>query len=232
MNYTYHDIEQYLSGEMNTAELQQFEAQLKTDEQLQKQVTAYKMLQTTISKHQQAEETLPELKAILQPLTKQYFQQKQQSAKVFSIKRMVYVLAAAASIALILFLAIPGVNVDGYPIDDMSGAIVRGSETDLAKAMSTAAKFYNNKNYVAAADVLQQLKEKSPNDAVINYHLGISLLKQQKNEAALELFEALANGQSVYREDANFFCSPECLSSETSSKSTTICAIGKTRKPV
>jgi predicted Zn-dependent protease len=201
MNFTYYDIDKYLNGEMNADELQQFEQQLQTDEQLLQQLAEYKMMQITISKYRQAETTTPELKAILQPLTKQYFQQKQQSAKVFGMKRSLYMLAAAASVALILFLAIPGVSADNYPVDDMSGAIVRGNEDEMAKA----AQLFNNKKYAEAANAFLQLKAKNPNDATINYHLGISLVKQQRDGEALPLFEELAKGESVYQDDANFF---------------------------
>ena len=59
------------------------------------------------------------------------------------MNRIVTGLALAASIALIFFLVIPGVSVDGYPVDDMSGAITRGNETELAKA----AQLFNDEKY-------------------------------------------------------------------------------------
>jgi TolA-binding protein len=83
----------------------------------------------------------------------------------------------------------------------MSGAIVRGNEDEMAKA----AQLFNNKKYAEAANAFLQLKAKNPNDATINYHLGISLVKQQRDGEALPLFEELAKGKSVYQDDANFF---------------------------
>ncbi len=202
MNYTFEDIEAYLSGEMDAVQKQGFEQQLKIDDQLRKQVEEFRFLQTTISKHQQAEQTLPELKKILAPLTQTYFHkaEQQKGGRVIFMKRIVAALALAASIVLIFFL-VPGVSVDGYPVDDMPGAITRGNETGLARA----AQFFNDKKYVEAVIAFQQLKSTQPEDATINYHLGISFIKTKNFAEALPLFENLAKGESVYKENANFF---------------------------
>lgn len=201
MNYDYYDIELYLNGELNADDQKAFEQQLQTDKVLQQKIRDYQQLQSTIQKHTAAEETLPQLKAILKPLTKQHFAAKQQQAKVFTLKRMSYVLAAAASIALIFFLALPGISPDGYRVDDMPGAIVRGNEDTKAKA----AQLFNSEQYKEAAAALQQLKQTTPADATVDFYLGISLLKTKKYNEALPLFETLAAGTSVYKEDAVFF---------------------------
>ena len=203
MNFTYDDIDAYLNGEMDPEQQQAFEEQLKTDDQLKKQLDEFRFLQTTIDKHQQAEQTLPELKKILTPLTQTHFHkaEQQKGGRVISMNRIVAGLALAASIALIFFLVVPGVSVDGYPVDEMSGAITRGNETELAKA----AQLFNEEKYAEAVTAFQQLKSSSPDDATINYHLGISLIKTNNDADALPLFEALTKGESVYKEDANFF---------------------------
>lgn len=203
MNYTLEDIEAYLNGEMDAVQKQEFEQQLTTDAQLQKQVGELRFLQTTIDKHLQAEQTLPELKKILTPLTQTHFHkaEQQKGGKVISMNRVFAAIALAASVILIFFLYLPGVSVDGYPVDDMSGAITRGNETKLAKA----AQLFNDGKYAEAVTAFQKLKAASPDDATINYHLGISLVKTKNFTDALTLFEALAKGESVYKEDAIFF---------------------------
>lgn len=203
MNYTLEDIEAYLNGEMEAVQKQEFEQKLTTNTQLQKQVEELRFLQTTIDKHLQAEQTLPELKKILTPLTQTHFHkaEQQKGGKVISMNRVFAAIALAASVILIFFLFLPGVSVDGYPVDDMSGAITRGNETKLAKA----AQLFNDEKYAEAVAAFQQLKTESPDDATINYHLGISLVKTKNFADALTLFEALTKGESVYKEDANFF---------------------------
>ncbi|TWI81205.1 TolA-binding protein [Lacibacter cauensis] len=199
MTYTYSDIDAYLNGELTAEEQQQFEQELRSNQQLQEQVNTYRLLNSTVGKHQQAEQTLPQLKQILDPLTHQYF--KKEKAKVFTMKRTMYMLAAAASIVLILLVALPGASPDDYSFDAMPGAVVRGAEDDKAKA----AQLFNNKQYAEAAKAFQQLKTTSPADAALDFYLGISLLKTEQYAEALPLFETLANGTSVYAEDANFF---------------------------
>ena len=199
MNYTYSDIDAYLNGELTAEEQQQFEQELRSNTQLQEQVNAYRLLNSTVGKHQQAEQTLPQLKQILDPLTHQYF--KKEKAKVFTMKRTMYMLAAAASIVLILLVALPGTSPDDYSFDDMPGAIVRGAEDEKAKA----AQLFNNEQYADAVKAFQQLKTTSAADAAVDFHLGISLLKTEQYAEALPLFETLASGTSVYAEDGNFF---------------------------
>lgn len=203
MNFSYDDISAYLNSEMNAEQQQAFEQQLKVDDQLKKQLEELRFLQTTIDKHQQAEQTLPELRKILTPLTQAHFHkaEQQKGGRVISMNRIVAGLALAASIALIFFLVIPGVSVDGYPVETMSGAITRGNETELAKA----AQLFNDEKYAEAVTVFQQLNRTNPDDATIMYYLGISLIKTKNDADALPLFEQLANGASVYKEDANFF---------------------------
>lgn len=199
MTYTYSDIDAYLNGELNAEEQQAFEQELRSNQQLQEQVNAYRLLNSTVGKHLQAEQTLPELKQILDPLTHQYF--KKEKVKVFTMRRTMYMLAAAASIVLILLVALPGTSPDNYSFDAMPGAIVRGNEDAKAKA----AQLFNNKQYADAAKAFQELKATSTADATVDFYLGISLLKTEQYALALPLFETLANGTSVYAEDANFF---------------------------
>jgi hypothetical protein len=200
MTYSYSDIDAYLNGELNAEDQQQFEQELRSNTQLQGQVNAYRLLNSTVGKHQQAEQTLPELKQILDPLTHQYF--KKEEAKLITMRRTMYMLAAAASIVLILLLALPGTSPDNYAFDDMPGAIVRGAEDEKAKA----AQLFNNKQYAEAATAFEKLKTTAAAaDATVDFYLGLSLLKIEKYAEALPLFEALANGTSVYTEDANFF---------------------------
>ena len=199
MTYSYSDIDAYLNGELNAEEQQRFEQELRNNTTLQEQVNAYRLLISTVGKHQQAEQTLPELKKILDPLTQQHF--KKGKAKVFTMRRTMYMLAAAASVVVILLLALPGTSPDNYSFDDMPGAIVRGNEDAKAKA----AQLFNNKQYADAAAAFQQLKLTSAADAAVDFYLGISLLKTEQYADALPLFETLANGTSVYAEDANFF---------------------------
>ncbi len=199
MTYSYNDIDAYLNGELQAEELQQFEQELRSNTQLQEQVNSYRLLNSTVGKHQLAEQTIPELKQLLEPLTQQYF--KQQKAKIFTLKRSMYMLAAAASVVLILLLALPGVSPDGYTVDNMPGAIVRGKEEEKAKA----AQLFNNEQYAEAVQAFQQLKASGPADAAVDFYLAVSLLKTKQYTAALSLFEPLANGTSVYAEDAHFF---------------------------
>lgn len=199
MSYTYADIDAYLNGELPAESQQAFEQELGRNEQLQQQVSTYRLLQTTISKHQQAEASLPALKQLLEPLTQQHF--RQQKARLFTLKRSLYTLAAVAAVVLILLLALPGVSPDGYRVDDMPGAVVRGYEDEKAKA----AQLFNQKQYDKAVAAFTQLKKGGIEDATVDFYLGISLLKTGQYTEALPLFENLAQGVSVFAADANFF---------------------------
>ena len=176
MTYTYSDIDAYLNGELTAEEQQQFEQELRSNTQLQEQVNAYRLLNSTVGKHQQAEQTLPQLKQILDPLTHQYF--KKEKAKVFTMKRTMYMLAAAASIVLILLVALPGTSPDDYSFDDMPGAIVRGTETDKAKA----AQLFNNKQYTEAAKAFQTWRHAPAEERAALLMRVAEILRERKHE--------------------------------------------------
>ncbi len=225
MKYTLENIEAYLSGEMSAEQKLEFEQQLKIDEQLQKHLAELRFLQTTIDKHQQAEQTLPELKKILTPLTQTHFHkaEQQKGGRVISMNRIVTALALAASVVLIFFLFLPGVSVDGYPVDDMPGAVTRGNETEMEKA----AQLFNDEKYAEAVIAFQQLKTTHPEDATINYHLGISLVKTKNYTEALLLFENMVKGESVYKEDANFFAALSAFNLHENDKAKQYAAVVK-----
>ena len=201
MNYDFEHIDDYINGKLGAAESLQLEQQMQEDASFAAMVKEYRQMSSSLSKMVEVNsgEGEEKLKAILDPLTKQHFQKK--SARVITMKRVATVLSIAACLAFFITLFIPGTNPGDFTTSPMPGAAVRGSQTEI----STAAKLFNEKKYEAAGNHLETLfAADSANSLVANY-LTIAYLKQEKYEKALQIAMKLANGNSVYKKDANFY---------------------------
>lgn len=197
----FEQIEAYLSGEMNEDEKASFESLLLQDPGLKKDFDQWVQTEAIVAKQEAAAAGLPGLKSTLEPLTRAYFGRQGQKAggKVISIKKYMMAAVAAAAVVLIFFL-LPG-SLDSFEVAPMPGAVVRG-ETDAGKK---GAQLFNESKYEEALPYLKQEAASKPGDATANFYYGITLLKTEQATEALQVFEQLARGNSVYKEDSYFF---------------------------
>lgn len=200
MNH-FEQIEAYLGGEMNAEEKASFEALLQENAALKKDYDEWLQTEAIITKHEAAEAGVPALKKTLEPLTRDYFntEQASQKGRVVSFKKYVYAAMAAAAI-LAIFFFMPG-SIDNYDINPMPGAVVRGKEDATKKG----AQLFNEAKYAEALPYLAQNAAEDTASATANFYYAVALIKTENATAALPLFEKLAEGGSVYKEDSYFF---------------------------
>lgn len=197
----YEQIAAYAGGTLSEAERRDFEARLLHDAGLKQAYEAWLQTESIVKKHAAAEENLPRLRTVLTPLTEQYFhrQPERQPSKLVSFKNMLVAAAAVAAVVLLFFLLPAG--VDDYAVAPMPLAVVRGEE----RPEQRGAQLFNEKKYDAALPYLQQAVQTHPDDATAAFYYGVSLVKTKQFRQALLLFQPLAAGKSVYRDDAPFF---------------------------
>jgi tetratricopeptide (TPR) repeat protein len=197
----FEQIETYILGEMNASEKAAFEKLLQEDIALKKDFEDWKQTETIIAKHKTAEVHLPELTNTLRPLTNKYFHKEntQQKGKTISFKKYWY--AAVAIAAVLLFFILMPPDMSRYEINPMPGAVVRGTQDEN----KIGAKLFNEKNYKEALPFLKQNAETHPEDATANFYFGITMIKVEKFQDALPVFEKLIQGNSAYKEDSYFF---------------------------
>lgn len=201
MNYDFEHIDDYIHGKLGPAESLLLEQQMQEDASLAAMVKEYRQMSSSLSKMAEVNsgEGEERLQSILEPLTKQHFPKK--AAPVITMKRVATVLSIAACVAFIITLFIPGTNPGDFTISNMPGGAVRGSQTEI----STAATLFNEKKYEAAGNHLEILFAEDSANSLVAKFLTIAYLKQGEYEKALPIAMNLANGNSVYKNEANFY---------------------------
>lgn len=192
-------VARYVEGDMDDAEIADFESHLSTDIVLQQNLKDY------IDIHQSLKMKLVTDKELVQTLkgfNKQYFTTE---AKVILFKPILKWLGGVAAILVIgLFIWAPwnGNLYESYVDDSKMLVIERGAEvtTDLDKAAS----FYNEKKYEEAKTILEKLYAKQPLNSIVAYYYGLSLMKTNAIKEARKVLEPIYNGESVYKYDSAY----------------------------
>ncbi len=192
-------VARYVEGDMDEAEIAEFETQLKSDAELQQNLKDYHHI------HQSLKMKLAnndELKNTLQGFNKQYFAAE---PKVVSFKPVLKWLSGVAAILVIgLFIWAPwNANLyETYSDDSQMLVTERGAATltDLDKA----AALYNEKDYDGAKTSLKKLYSQQPANAMIAYYYGMSLIKTNAVENARKILTPIFNGESVFKYEAAY----------------------------
>lgn len=211
----FEEIEAYTYGSMSEQERIDFEERLQTDAVLQKAFDDWMEASNILEKHQLAEQRLPDLKAILQPLTKEYFgevasERKEEAkssadktvppkGKVVQMRRWLIGGIAVAALFLIYFLN--PASIDSFDVNPMPNAVVRGAED----ASKRGAVLFNEGKYKEAVALLKEAAMANPGDATAQYYYGIALVKTGQYETAMPIFKQLSDGPSAFKEDGYFF---------------------------
>lgn len=203
-------IERYLAGELSTEEVQAFELRLEIDSEFAESFALYQSIQNEM----QSDEDEALLKEELSRHTKKYFGEEEKGGKVIPMgpvtkKRWVYAaVAAAACIALLLVfkpwqdkrLSNDELYAQNAVPEDLPTTL-RGNNDDSLRAR--AAVLYNKKDFAAALPLLDSITRSNPREAQLQLALGICYLQTNKFELAINQFDSLAAGQSIYKYDAH-----------------------------
>jgi tetratricopeptide (TPR) repeat protein len=199
-------IEKYLADELNQDELQAFNKRLQTDGVFAETFALYKSIDGEMN---ETEDEVA-LRERLSGLTQKHFTIPQ-PAKIIPIasrrKWWLYAVAAAASIAIVLFL-MPGNEKPlsneqlfaQYAVPEDLPTVVRGANDDSLLLKATS--LFNQKMYAAAKILLDSIAKSRPTEAKLQLSLGICYLKTGEFNFAIDNFNSLANGESIYKYDA------------------------------
>lgn len=193
-------IEAYIEGWMSIEDRAAFEAELQFNEALKKDYEDWLHADKILKKHFSVDNDEEQLKEILTPLTSAHFKEEEKpQAKIVPFKKYLFTAVAAAAI-LVVYLSLP-TGIEDYNVPEMPQAVVRGAE----ELSNKGAVLFNEGEYEQALPLLQQQAAEKPDDATANFFYAISLVETEQYETALPVLEKLANGASVYKEDAAFF---------------------------
>lgn len=196
----YEQIEAYISDTLSPDERTDFERQLAQDPQVKKAYEDWLYTETVVQKYEAAEQQVPQLRALLEPLTREHFREKVPAISRTGRVRKMMVAAAAVAAVLLLFVFTPA-SIDRYTVTPMPNVVVRGA-TDHGKE---GGQLFNNAQYEAALPHLKAAADKDPEDVMAAFYYGVCLLKTEQPALALPVFEKLLSSSSVYQEDSYFF---------------------------
>lgn len=200
-------IEKYLAGEFNKEELMAFEKRLQEDSSFAETFALYK----TIENEMKTADDERELTENLSQLTKKHFHPQKETRVIPlnpRIKKWWRYAAAAAALITILLLFKPwqdsplsnGEIYAQYAIPEELPIVARGTNED--SLLIKASELFNKKDYTAAIPLLDSITKLRPAEAQLQLSLGISYLNTGKFDLAINRFDALAAGQSIYKYDA------------------------------
>lgn len=192
----------FVEGDLNEAELADFEARLQTDTELQQHLQDYRDVHLALQMQLAPDAKDAELKATLAKLNAQYFAQE---TKVVSFKPFIKWASGIAAVLVVgLFIWAPWrsslyeeFNHPGQMLVTERGS---ASQTDLDKAAS----LYNEGKYAQAKPLLAQLYLKNPNDALLGYYYGQALIATQETAKGRALLTRLYEGESAFKYDASY----------------------------
>jgi hypothetical protein len=205
----FEEIERYLSGEMEPGEQLNFEEGLKNDAALKEQLDLYRNLNGEYSVMEQSKAGEEALSGTLANMNRKYFFREEDTLrKKAPVRKLLFALAAAASLFFAFFLLKPVIFGKGdkdlfneyYPEEQFP------RERGKQDSASMAADFFDRKDYANALAILEPFTKSHPEKTEYQEFKGWAYLLAAQYGKAEEVFSALANGNApeIYREKAKF----------------------------
>lgn len=117
-------------------------------------------------------------------------------------------LAAACVIALLTLFLFPR-DTALYELPEMRSEIVRGAGEDEmgqeSQRYEEAVAAFNARNYSQSTGILRELHSADPQTLQYQYYYGLSLIGEENYVAAVSVLEDLAQGQSVFKNEASYY---------------------------
>jgi tetratricopeptide (TPR) repeat protein len=206
MKITAELIERYLDGELSQNELNNFEAQLKIDEELQAVIELHKEVDMAIS-----QSDVIELREQLGAIAEKHKEQENATPKR-SIRRFAWL--AAASVAALLVVTVflnqqPQNNSqlfqDNYTAWSGPDNVRAASDMQDA-AISEAIELYKDENYQEALSKFNLILNDSPDNNMIRLYASISQIESGKLDEAENNLNVIIDSKDIfYTEHAQWY---------------------------
>ena len=202
-------IGQYLDGELSGESLLTFEKELQENPELAHEAMLYRAIENDRTSQSKNREEKERLASTLQGLNASYF--KTAPAKTVSLKRWWYAAASVAAAVIVIFVFRP-FSGESFNSDKLfayySKEIVslsegqRGVNDTLAVK---AASLYNKKDYSQALPLLQKTLSAKPDDTELMLATGVCYMQTAKTDSAIKIFDKIADGSTVYKNQAIWY---------------------------
>jgi anti-sigma-K factor RskA len=199
-------IDDYLSGLLDAATQQQVEERIATDAAFATALAeTQKMLEWV--RREPARRAFKETNAVLgTEFFAETAEKTEKKAIVVPMTQTRWWAAAAAVLLLaaaVWFVGRPPADLyPQYAMHTPPSLTVRSNGDQLAATAETA---FKRADYAAALSALQQLAAQRPDDPTIQFYTGVCYLELQRASEARQVFTSLAQGSTVWRDEAKWY---------------------------
>jgi tetratricopeptide (TPR) repeat protein len=205
-SYTEEEIALYVNGDMAGEDQQQFEQVLQRDRSLQDNVQQYRQVQAALRNRLVPDPQDQALSHTLRTLNEEYFGRTEGKIRPVGVYIKWALAAAAVAMILVVNLFHPWKQNDlfkEYASLQMVTAAERGDHTDTLLQQATNA--FNSSKFDIAAKDLQPVHTASPDNAMVTFYYGVSLVETDDMATARPLLQQVYDGSSLFKYDAAYF---------------------------
>lgn len=200
-------VARYFEGDMEFQEKSAFEALLQTDSELQQLLAEYKNVHQTLKMKIAPSEADQQVASTLSLLNQEYFKgmaENKATAKVVSFKPYLKWISIAAVLLIGLLVWAPwsASLYEKYSISREMSVAERGD--GAGDGLQKASALYNAGNFSAANKILEKAYAAAPEDAMLAYYYGLTLMETGKATTARTVLGKLYAGESVFKYDAAY----------------------------
>lgn len=192
----------YVEGDMDETERIGFEIRVQNELDLQQHLKDYNEIHQSLKIRLAPDQKNELLRDTLYAFNRQYFVEE---AKVASITPIINWMTGISAVLLLSFLIWASWRnnlYSEYAGNSAMSVTKRSAEkkTDLDKA----AQFYNNKNFNAAKPLLEKQYKAEPENAIIAYYYGNTLVETNNVDDARTVLNRIYSGNSAFKYDAAY----------------------------
>ncbi len=208
MDKSRHLISKYLDGELSIDELSRFEETLTQDQVLQSELELYREVEDALSDRE-----VLSLRAQLNELHEEFTPQIERISGKPSKKRIRFAVAAGIAIAIslgtygLLFNNPSGNRIVSQFYRPYDVTLVnRSSNSELDKALREGLMYYDNKEYVKAIPLFNEVLRLNPRNIASHLYAGISQFEIEDYKDANESFvKVIEHNDNLYIEQADWY---------------------------
>ena len=195
---------QYAEGDLSDSERLAFEKLLTQDAELKQHLNDYREIHSSLKMEFAVDEEREALVKTLHQLNKQHFKAVKANPKLVNLNNYLKWVGSVAAILIVgLFIWAPwqGNLYEQYHSASEMSVTERGADKTY---LDEAAALFNEKKYADAKVLLAKLNAADPENTMVSYYYGVSLLETSEVVKSRALLISLYNGESVFRYDAAY----------------------------
>lgn len=192
----------YAEGDLSESETAEFENRLQDEAELKQYLADYNHIHQSLKMQLASTEEEEVFKDTLRGFNKEFFVDEPKTIAFKPYLKWISSIAAVLVIGLLLWAPWNGNLYQQYAGDHQMLVAERGIEQE--KDLDKAAAFYNEKKFVEAQHILENLRLKEPNNAMVSYYYAQTLIETDSLAKARGVLHNIYQGESVFKYDAAY----------------------------